>query len=980
MLLALKSVSGFIKFIWLEWNTVRVRLLVVLATCFSFVNTGITQQPIVKSVTSKEGLPSNIVYRITQDTLGQLWLATDNGICVYDGRDVENKQIENLNDHFFPYIQRGPHGGIWMLNISGQLAVTSSNGIQLIESLNLKSTEVVNQFFIDEGFIWIHVTDINLNSRVLCYKIGPRQKLAFVKVIGEDAFLVNCSLVGDRDKVYLVFKEINKEGYFIELLRPIPERSERIPVQYPYLDAVFLSDQAFVGLYLDGTSLEYYHGESSVRLEVGKSITDLLQIDDKLLVCTVEGYHELSLEQGKLLLGPSVLPKYSINTLYKCREGLMWASTYNNGLVGVSHVGNLTFPLVNESKGRSAVSAIENYDGDIVAGTNHGTLFKVVNDQLSSLSNTNLKVNHLLSFDDKLYFSTAKYLMEYSSDGKHRKVATGTIKSFDTIDENTFLISTNIGSFTTEVKSHKQNQKISSEFLLRSYACKASDGRYLWIGNTAGLYRYDLKTGKTQDLGLPFSISDLVIDENKSMYVSAFANGLYKVSSDLQSTKIELPTERILDLHYDNDKLAMATDQGVIVYTSQDSSFQNLNKYNYLPSNNVEAVYLDQNYLWVGSDVGLSKVDLSVASSKVDFLTTLDKVTVNGEELPAASIYTFEDKPKNVNISYQGTAFLSNGELEFEYRLLGLDTSWLRTRQKDISYPNLKSGSYTYQLRSVSGSQKGQVQSLVLEIKKAWYEFRLIQLLLLASFAGLIYWLSRLSHKRKISALRARQLEIKKMEGLQMKALQNHMNPHFVSNALYAIQDLINEKKTWEASEFTANFAEIVRRSMRYATVERISLGQELAFLKVYLDLEKTRVSHESQIELIVDEELESLKTEIFIPALLVQPVIENAFKHANLRNMKAPSLKIHFTHERPFVICVVEDNGVGFGKNKTTRKSKAGKSTGLETVRDRLSLNASQLDYNSEEKFLTIIDNGQEGDGSGTKVIIKIAYKEADE
>ncbi len=207
-----------------------------------------------------------------------------------------------------------------------------------------------------------------------------------------------------------------------------------------------------------------------------------------------------------------------------------------------------------------------------------------------------------------------------------------------------------------------------------------------------------------------------------------------------------------------------------------------------------------------------------------------------------------------------------------------------------------------------------------------------------------------------------------------MTALQNHMNPHFVSNALYNIQDLINENKKWESSEFTSSFAEVVRLSMSFATTERISLRQELKFLKVYIDLEEKRFRNKLNFVFSVDDWLDKSKVEIFIPPLLIQPILENVFKHADLRHSEDPTIKIDLRRTGELIVCTIEDNGIGFSHNlsKQRVKKKHHRSTGVETVKERLRLNASQLNIKVDDQELLSMHDNQP---RGTIVRLKIYY-----
>jgi len=88
------------------------------------------QEPIFRELTSDDGLPSNIVYKIAEGHGGQMWIATDNGVCIYDREDIVEAKFDSVNDHFFAFMEQDSYGNIWMLNISGQIFVNSQAGLE----------------------------------------------------------------------------------------------------------------------------------------------------------------------------------------------------------------------------------------------------------------------------------------------------------------------------------------------------------------------------------------------------------------------------------------------------------------------------------------------------------------------------------------------------------------------------------------------------------------------------------------------------------------------------------------------------------------------------------------------------------------------------------------------------------------------------------------------------------------------------------
>ena len=186
----------------------------------------------------------------------------------------------------------------------------------------------------------------------------------------------------------------------------------------------------------------------------------------------------------------------------------------------------------------------------------------------------------------------------------------------------------------------------------------------------------------------------------------------------------------------------------------------------------------------------------------------------------------------------------------------------------------------------------------------------------------------------------------------------SQIRPHFVYNVLIAIQVLCIEEPEL-ASETTFQFANYMRENMRFLnTKEPIPFSRELAHIKNYVAIEKTRFQERLQVEFDIRCQ------DFLIPPLSIQPIVENAIKHGVCKKPNGGTVIIK-VYELPLCFMVeVEDNGCGFD---TTNLSKASDSVGIANIKFRLKewMNASLT-------IESVLD-------SGTKVLVKIP-KEEDE
>ena len=132
---------------------------------------------------------------------------------------------------------------------------------------------------------------------------------------------------------------------------------------------------------------------------------------------------------------------------------------------------------------------------------------------------------------------------------------------------------------------------------------------------------------------------------------------------------------------------------------------------------------------------------------------------------------------------------------------------------------------------------------------------------------------SRLAQEQRERALQAEAMASK----AQLQLLQYQLNPHFFFNALNTIRALIDENPA-RARDAITGFSDFVRYAMLDPSRHQLTLGDELASIQAYLDIEKIRFEDRLQVSIEVDEQTEQTR----VPPFLVHPLVENAIKHGD--------------------------------------------------------------------------------------------------
>jgi two-component system sensor histidine kinase YesM len=211
------------------------------------------------------------------------------------------------------------------------------------------------------------------------------------------------------------------------------------------------------------------------------------------------------------------------------------------------------------------------------------------------------------------------------------------------------------------------------------------------------------------------------------------------------------------------------------------------------------------------------------------------------------------------------------------------------------------------------------------------------------------------------------EIEYRKKRDLELKVLQSQINPHFLYNTLDMINWMAALKGNHEVSIMAANLARFFRISVSQGNMF-IPLREELEHARAYAEIQKSRF----RMQFVYREQVDELFKKAFVPKIIIQPVIENAFVHGFRGDSNAAKITIRaeMAGEREFHL-IVEDNGVGLNGGRPLDESKAisgaaGKGGyGLRNVQERIQLHMGP-------SYGIQLENRAEG---GARVVIKLPY-----
>jgi hypothetical protein len=208
-------------------------------------------------------------------------------------------------------------------------------------------------------------------------------------------------------------------------------------------------------------------------------------------------------------------------------------------------------------------------------------------------------------------------------------------------------------------------------------------------------------------------------------------------------------------------------------------------------------------------------------------------------------------------------------------------------------------------------------------------ELLLYDMLIYIGIVAVAAWIDSARHLRDRD-LRASQLETQ-LERAHVEMLQTQLQPHFLFNALNAIAMLVRRDRKQEAVDVIVGFGELLRYVLDESGTIDVSLGEELRFVRQYLDIERVRLGERLSVKIDVTPGIERA----VVPNLILQPIVENALKHSITVRPEGGRLRIGVERRGDVLRLEVEDDGPGLPDGFTIEGAGG---VGLRNLRDRLS------------------------------------------
>jgi sensor histidine kinase YesM len=144
----------------------------------------------------------------------------------------------------------------------------------------------------------------------------------------------------------------------------------------------------------------------------------------------------------------------------------------------------------------------------------------------------------------------------------------------------------------------------------------------------------------------------------------------------------------------------------------------------------------------------------------------------------------------------------------------------------------------------------------------------------------------------------------------RLAALRDQLDPHFLFNTLNAVSVLALRGNREGVTRVVAALGDLLRRSLDGGRSQEVPLGEELAMLERYLEIQEIRFGD----RLTIERDIDPATAGAFVPSMITQPLVENAVQHAVAQTPGAARIAIRAWRDNGSLLLEVADSGPGFG------------------------------------------------------------------
>lgn len=879
---------------------------------------------LIKIFDENNGLPSNLVYDITQDENGFLWIATDNGVARFDGTKFYKYSIaEGLPSNDVIQIFKGKNGRIWANSYMKPVSYflndfnrfeTYSNHQESFRGLRTFKYELGSESYISKGIDDI----IEIGNKIVLH---PRSEIN--KIPDSDVFLESYFYKDRKLELNILNKAKKSQVSFRLNYKPV----------YSFLH--------------HNSLICYGEDEWIHRFQIKKDGTvkaDSLRADSDIFILSFNKdninfvtknnvINSVSFDDFKIVrhFKLNVLP----NTLFVDTKDNVWIGTRENGLYlfkksairnpEIRGVENQNFQFVSFNNQDVFVG---NYYGEVIK--NNQQWFDVKR-KFSRLRN--MRVNNVVVSGNNTYVLSEHFIIKNSSKIiSSSDFGFSSIKSSVKMDEKHLLLGTNVGLFIMNLQTDKI-EKVSKRNFRIINLVKGNDKYYFTTADE--IFSYDPKTGLITKLpessrfkndfitDIDFSFSNLLWVSTEKGVIHIYRNDQYL--KELNFNFLKQKNFKTIKVH--NNKIWVGTSgEGVFrceINFSTPEILQNpvfITSFNGLASDKINSIEVHKNEAYIATKAGVSIVPDSYVPITEDVKPIVIQTTIDGQVVPNSSNIHLNKNQHNVSffvsyVDYSG----SSSKIQYSTNNNG---SWTEIDDNVLNV-QVTGRSHDIYLRTINKNNNVASAPYHITIGKSLHFYQYNEVWLIFGgllFSSFVVFQSRkkLRVQKKVFDAEMRHENMLKRERerisqdmhddlgagisalkLQAEFLKHKVSDHDVQHDLDELLKTSDDMNTsmreilWSLNSGNDNLGNFIKYITNYG--EKFFSRTKIKFTSKILNVKNdTPISTEKRRNLY----------------LALKEVFNNCYKHSN-----ASEITVKFEQKSNLLIVEVEDNGNGFPK-----------------------------------------------------------------
>lgn len=927
----------------------------------------------------EDGLLSNYTRCLLEDRNGRLWIGTDQGISLYDGHRFAGYSRRNgLDDYLVNALVQDSSGNVWIGTEQGSLLrFDRDHFVLVLTPKQLPGRKVYSLTVDSRGKMWI-----GTDNGLVCYD-------------------------GNRTQVYT-----SRDGLATNIIQDVAE-----------------DEQGHLWIATYGGGVTVFDGQQFVTYRADNGLSN------QTVLCAMAangamwfgtaggGVNRFDGRRFTVFTEAEGLCNNVVTAMLKASDGTLWFGSSGGGVSRFDGERFVHFTQKSGAVGNWVYSVLEDDTGALWFGSSPGGVTKYDGQFYTRYTARNgftaAKVR--CSMQDsrgRLWFGTVGdgiYVYDFKTFkrlGANEGLKARFINAISEDEAGNFWIATSdAGLLWYRPRNREPVVVLGRETVgtVRIHSVLAIAPATVWVATDgAGLYKISYRGDSlasvqaftTRD-GLPSGTIRSVVRYDEALLFGTGGGGVVVYNNGRFTTirrQDGISSNNIYSVLADGKYIWLGTERG-IDRIFVDSTFAVRESRHYGRAEGItgvetaqNAVYRDrQGNIWFGTIHGVVKynphedrpnnippkthiTEMRLFFENITATPFADSVTP-WYPLPVGLVLPYDQN--HVSFDVVGISLRNPDAVRYQWKLAGFDRDWTPvTEQRTAVFSNLPPGQYTLYVRSFN--EDGVVDptpatcSFVITppFWATWWFLLLVGLVATASIG--LGFRSRLNAVRRRNERERAELDTRRtIVELEQKALRLSMNPHFIFNALNAVQGFITQNESTAARRYLAKFAKLMRAILENSRVSQVSLGEEVAMLEQYLALERLLLNDRFNFDIRCDEVADA--EVVFIPPMLIQPLVENAIRHGVAHRTEPSSIQVQCTFDGTLLHCTVSDNGVGRKRAQELRQAMQPEhsSTALDVIRERLVIMSRQTGTNARLEIHDLYDSS--GVSAGTQADVWI-------